>query len=88
MSVNRLSSLDRHTVAVELSQNGVRKTLRGKAAYARDPELGGVLKINVRESWGDFDFILCEAEFDGEIAEGSEGSDYQICLTSSGCVCT
>ncbi len=87
MSVSRLAALDRHTISVELSQNGSKKTLHGTAVYGRDPALGGVLTINVREEWGDFDFILREDEFDGEIAVGTGGSDFQICL-SSGCVCT
>lgn len=86
-SVSRFASLDRRTIAVELSQNGLKKIVRGTAAYGRDPELGGMLTINVREAWGDFDFILHEAEFDGEIAAGSDGCDYQICL-ATGCVCT
>ncbi len=87
MPANRLAQLDRHTVAVELSQNGQRKTLRGKAAYGRDPQMGGVLTINIQESWGDFDFVLNEAEFDGDIALAADGREYQIRLAAE-CVCT
>jgi hypothetical protein len=86
MSASRLAQLDDRTIAVELSQNGQKKTLRGKGRYGRDPELGGVLTINVRESWGDFDFILRDDEFDGEIVSGPAGCDFQIFLTA-GCVC-
>ena len=83
MSVNRLASLDRSTIAVEISQNGQKKTLRGTGVYGRDPDLGGVLRISVKEAWGDFDFILREDEFDGDISVGgSSGCDYRICLSA------
>jgi len=82
MSVSRLAPLDQRMIAVELSQNGQKKTLRGTAKYGRDPDLGSVLKINVRESWGDFDFVLREEEFDGEIAVGDADCDYRITLTA------
>jgi hypothetical protein len=88
MLAQRFASLDRATIAVELSQNGLKKTLRGTASYGRDPELGSVLKIQVCESWGNFDFVLREDEFAGEITRGvTAGCDYQICL-ATGCVCT
>ena len=86
MSVSRLAQLDQRTIAVELSQNGLKKTLRGTASYGHDPELGGVLKINVRESWGDFDFVLREDEFDGEIAVGDASCDFRIALTAGSVV--
>ena len=87
MPVSRLAQLDARTIAVELSQNGLKKTLRGKASYGRDPELGGVLKINIRETWGDFDFVLRDDEFDGEIVAGRGGCDFLISLATA-CVCT
>ena len=65
MVANRFSTLDGSTVAVELIQEGKRKLLRGVAAYCQDPLLGRVLKVNVREEWGDFDFVLGESEWDG-----------------------
>jgi hypothetical protein len=83
MSVNRLAALDRSTIAVEISQKGQKKTLRGIGAFDRDPELGGVLRITVQEAWGDFDFILREDEFDGEIGVGGpNGCDYRISLSA------
>ncbi len=86
MSVSRLAPLDQRTIAVELSQNGHKKTLRGRASYGQDAELGGILKINIRESWGDFDFILRDDEFDGEIAAGDANCDFRIAL-ATGCLC-
>jgi len=86
MSGSRLAPLNKRKISVEVSQNGLKKTLRGTASYGRDPELGGVLTINVREAWGDFDFILRDDEFDGEITAGGGDCDYQICL-AAGCLC-
>lgn len=86
MSVSRLAPLDQRRIAVELSQNGHQKTLRGVARYGSDPDLGSVLKINVRESWGDFDFVLREDEFDGEIAVGDSDCDYRITLNAASAV--
>jgi hypothetical protein len=83
MLVNRLAVLDRSTIAVEIAQNGHMKSLRGTAAYCRDPELGPVLRISVQEAWGDFEFILREDEFNGDICPGgSSGCDYRICLSA------
>jgi hypothetical protein len=88
MVANRLATLDGATIAVELLHDGQRKVLRGVASYAKDPLLGRVLKVNVHEAWGEFDFVLRESEWDGEISlSTTSGCDYQICL-SSNCVCT
>jgi hypothetical protein len=88
MVANRLATLDGSTVAIELLHDGQRKLLRGVASYGKDPMLGRILKVNVQEEWGEFDFVLRESEWDGEIALGAaNGCDYQICI-SSGCVCT
>jgi hypothetical protein len=86
MLAQRFALLDGATIAVELSQNGVRTTLRGTGAYGRDAELGSVLTIKVKEAWGDFDFVLREDEFDGTITSGAaQGCEYSICL-SADCV--
>jgi hypothetical protein len=87
MVSQRFARLDQATIAVELSQNGVKKTLRGTGAYDRDPDLGNVLRIKVHEPWGDFAVVLREDEFDGEITNGSTvGCDYAIWLSST-CAC-
>jgi hypothetical protein len=83
MAVSRLAPLNHRKISVEVSQNGLKKTLCGTASYGCDPALGGVLTINVRESWGDFDFILRDDEFDGEITAGSGDCDYQIRLAAA-----
>jgi hypothetical protein len=88
MLAQRFAPLHQATIAVEVSQNGRKQTLRGTAIYDRDPDLGSVLKIKVRENWGDFEIILREDEFEGEImGGGTSGCKYQICL-SSDCVCS
>jgi len=88
MASNRFATLDGSTVAVELIHEGKRRLLRGMAAYCKDPLLGRILKVNVQEEWGDFDFVLRENEWDGEITLGTaSGCDYQICV-STNCVCT
>ena len=87
MVANRFSTLDGCTVAVELVHNGSRKVLRGVAAYEKDPLLGQVLTVNVAEEWGEFDIVLRECDWDGEITLGTaNGCDYQICV-STDCVC-
>jgi hypothetical protein len=81
MVATQLSGLDGCTVAVELQQGGKRKVLRGTAAYLKDPLLGRVLKVNIQESWGDFDVVFRESEWNGEISLGTaNGCDYQICV--------
>ena len=87
MSVSRLAPLDQRRIAVELSQGGQKKTLRGTASYGQDAELGGVLRINIRETWGDFDFVLRDEEFDGEILAGDAGCDFRIALATASCLC-
>jgi hypothetical protein len=87
MVLQRFARLDQATIAVEMSQNGVKKTLRGTGSYERDPDLGSVLTITVSEKWGDFAVVLREDEFEGEITSGSTaGCDYAICLSAT-CAC-
>jgi len=87
MMANRFSTLNGSTVAVELVQDGKHKLLRGIASYSHDPQLGRVLKVSIQEEWGDFDFVLQESQWDGEISPGTaHGCDYQICV-STDCVC-
>jgi hypothetical protein len=87
MAVNRFAKLNGARVAVELVRGGQPTILRGLATYSADASLGCHLKINVRESWGDFDFILREDEWDGEIAAGgASGCDFQIRLSAE-CAC-
>ena len=83
MAVNRLAPLHGARVAVEFVRDGRPTMLRGVARYGTDASLGRHLAINVRESWGDFDFILREDEWDGEIAPGGTSDcDFQIRLTA------
>jgi hypothetical protein len=83
MAVNRLAPLHGARVSVELVRDGQPTILRGVARYGTDPSFGRHLSINVRESWGDFDFILREDEWDGEIAPGGTSDcDFQIRLTA------
>ena len=83
MAVNRLAPLHGARVAVELVRDGQPTMLRGLARYATDARLGRHLSINVRESWGEFDFILREDEWDGEIAPcGTNDCDFQIRVTA------
>jgi len=87
MPANRFATLNGSTVAVELIHDGQRKLLCGVAAYCKDPLLGRILKIKVQEEWGDFDFVLRENEWDGEITRGTaSGCDYEICIATN-CVC-
>ena len=83
MAVNRLAPLHGARVAVELVRDGRPTILRGVARYGTDASLGRHLAINVRESWGDFDFIFREDEWDGEISPGAASDcDFQIRLTA------
>lgn len=83
MALNRLAPLHGARVAVELVRDGQPTMLRGLARYGTDASLGRHLSINVRESWGEFDFILREDEWDGEIAPGGTSDcDFQIRVTA------
>lgn len=82
--VDRFARLDRATIALELCQGGRKTLLRGIGAYGRDPDLGSVLKVNIPEIGGDFDFVLREDLFDGEITSGgASGCEFQICLSTN-----
>jgi hypothetical protein len=87
MPLHRLASLDRRNIAIELLQNGQKKTMHGKAVYGHDPDLGAVLTISVKDACGEFDFVLREEEFEGEISASTEPNcDYRIAL-AVGCEC-
>lgn len=88
MPLQRLSQLHRRTIAVDFAHGDLKRTLRGSALYSQDPDLGSVLTINVNDDLGDFDVVLREEEFDGEILPGTNsGCDFRISL-SVGTACS
>lgn len=81
---SRLAAYDRSTISVEFSQNGIKKECSGKSAYAADPVHGGLLIITICEPWGEFDVVLHENEWDGEIElGGATGCDFKLSLCSA-----
>jgi len=79
----KLEQTNERTVAVEMDINGRRTLVKGRALYEEQPGLGYVLRIVVNDPAGEFELILDEARWNGEIApDVDSGCDYRIELRS------
>jgi hypothetical protein len=76
-----LAAVDRRTVAAHLVIQGREQLLRGKGVYEDDPDLGGVLRIQVADPSGDFELLLVEDQWTGTLQSGAAlGCDYLVRL--------
>jgi hypothetical protein len=73
-----LTALHRRTIAVELGIGGRNQVLLGRGAYELDSVLGNTLRIEFPSS-ADFEFILAEDSWNGQILSGvAYGCDFLI----------
>ena len=74
------------SIEVEVDLHGTLHSIRGTGSYqADDPDLGPVLKIQVTDPLGDFEFLVAEATWSGTF-EPSElpGCDFRVSFASRG----
>lgn len=80
----RLEQLDGHSVAVELLVQGRQTVLRGRARYESSGEFGRALRLAFEEPAGDFEIILDERQWDGQVESGQPyDCDYAVHLDAS-----
>jgi len=73
-----LAGMHQRTVAVELALGGRPQILVGRGVYERDPELGGILRIELPADAG-CEFVLVENSWDGEVQPGeAHGCDFLV----------
>jgi hypothetical protein len=85
MSLVPLELLDQKRIAVGLDVSGRHVLLKGVGTLYEDPALGVCLKIGVHDALGDFDVILRESEWNGEVlSEPVPDCDYLISLAGEG----
>src|SRR5262245_33049604 len=76
-----LAYLNNCTIGVSISIQGQPRLFSGLAVYEFDPELGGLLRIQVAESNDNFEFVLHESRWSGHLQDGSAfGCDYAVHL--------
>jgi hypothetical protein len=84
MATSRLAKLDKHTIVVEAEIGGRRVELHGTATYEAASDLGAILRIHVADPAGEFDVILQEDRWHGDIRPPHHiSSDYRISLTAA-----
>ena len=84
MPASKFQRLVQHSIAIELEVRGRSVQLSGIANYERQSDLGAILRVHVVDPAGDFDLILREDTWKGEIVSGGKsGSDFRIILAAS-----
>ena len=87
MQEPNLRTLDRRTVAVEMSLPGRNCVLKGTATYDARGEFGPALRVGIKDPAGDFEIVLKEGQWRGQISSGEKFEcDYAVQLDSS-CLC-
>jgi len=78
----QLAQLGERRIAVDLHVNGERRVVRGIGIYEPCTGSKGTLRIEITESAGDFEIVLDEDGWKGQIVADHEiGCDYRICLS-------
>src|SRR5262249_10448622 len=62
-----LAYLNNCTIGVSVRIQGQPKLFSGRGIYEIDPELGGLLRIQVAEADNDFEFVLHESRWSGRL---------------------
>src|SRR5262245_583718 len=76
-----LAELHARRVAVHIVVEGREQFVRGVASLESDPDLGQVLRVRVADANGDFEFLVAESKWDGQILPGQAvGCDYLLRL--------
>jgi hypothetical protein len=81
----QLQQLDGAQIEVELEIQGELRCVCGKGVYdPRDPDLGRVLRIVVRDPSGNFEFLVADAKWTGQVQSSDiPGCDYRISFANS-----
>jgi hypothetical protein len=83
---SQLERLDNQPVRVDVSWAGVTRIFRGRGKYSTDEALGPVLGVAVDDPSGNFEFLITDEIWSGEILEDSAVKDgYRIRLDSLPC---
>lgn len=74
ISIRDLAPLSGHRIALILSRNGKPAVFRSTCRYEQDHTLGPVLRLRIDGSLheGETDVLICENEWDGRIAAGTQ----------------
>jgi hypothetical protein len=84
MSKPNLQHLHQTRIAVDMEVSGRQVHVTGVATYERDFQLGPVLKIHIPDPAGDFDLVLREDRWNGQVVKATvPGCDYRISLTAA-----
>ena len=77
-----LRALDQRKVAVHLVIKGCERLVQGVGTFGLDTKLGGVLRIDCADNNGDFEILIRENDWTGEIKPGGAfGCDYVVRLS-------
>jgi hypothetical protein len=83
MPTTDFRELNNCSIAIELDLNGRPRVLRGVAVYEQLPGTVSVLRIRVSDPAGDFELILDEDRFDGEILQDKQSDcEFRIPLAA------
>ncbi|HZN34377.1 MAG TPA: hypothetical protein VFB80_11180 [Pirellulaceae bacterium] len=76
-----LSELHARRVAIHLVALGREQFIRGQGQFEVDPDLGRVLRVKVKDPDGDFELVVSEAKWNGQVLPGQAvGCDYLLRL--------
>lgn len=74
-----LATLDRRSIAVQLTTPSGVQLLAGVGAYEYDPDLGAVLRVAVSDGVTSYDLMFVENRWTGSIESGeAHGCDYLL----------
>jgi len=78
-----LRNLDHKSIAIHLVINGRERVVRGVGNFGLDARLGGILRVTCSDSRGNFDLLLSEKDWKGQVKPGeSLGCDYLVQISS------
>jgi hypothetical protein len=77
-----LRQLDQRTIAVELTVQGQKGIFKGLGEFESDGKVGPALRIKVAHPLGDFEVLLKESQWDGQIESGEQfGCDFALSMS-------
>jgi hypothetical protein len=83
-----LRELDSHSVAVEVVFPDRRCVLKGRGHFELRGEFGPCLRVNIADPTGDFEILLKQNQWSGQILTGEKFScDFAVQLDAN-CLCT
>ena len=84
MQDHELRQLDRRTIALEVSFGTRKCVLKGVGQYESQGEFGPSLRVGIQDPSGNFEIILRESQWTGQITTGERFEcDYAVQLDAS-----